>query len=176
MTTMNTATLDVIVCDDDHDDQMLVSMAAQEQRAGIDLSFVDTGMELMAELQKRIEQTRLPDLVVLDLRMPVMDGHDVLERMRTDPVLWQIPVVVFTSSASVRDLQRSYARGAIWYETKPSDFGELVEFVARLPRYAAQGGHDPFDADTEPYNYLSGNEAYDDDVLDIERRAGDEKR
>jgi CheY-like chemotaxis protein len=171
MTATSTAMLDVIMCDDDHDDQMLVALAAQEQHASLDISFADTGMELMAELQKRIEQIRLPDLVVLDLRMPIMDGHDVLERMRTDPVLWQVPVVVFTSSASVRDLQRSYARGAIWYETKPSDFAELIEFVGRLPRYATQSGFDPFDADTEPYNYLSAVEP-EDEVLDVERRPG----
>jgi len=96
----------------------------------------------MRVLRKRLESGDLPDLILLDLKMPLMDGHEVLEELQRDSVLWQIPCVVFSSSSRGVDMRLSFLRGAIAFETKPSRFSEVVNFVSSFTRH---GSHPPYD-------------------------------
>lgn len=75
---------------------------------------------------------RLPDLVLLDLKMPRMSGLQVLEELRKNERTRTLPVVVFTSSSEERDLKRCYELGANAYVRKPVDFTEFVEAVGHL--------------------------------------------
>ena len=76
---------------------------------------------------KGSEKRGNPAVVLLDLKMPRVDGFEVLEEMRADAQLKQIPVVVFTSSREVRDVTRCYQLGANAYVVKPMDFQQYVE-------------------------------------------------
>lgn len=76
-----------------------------------------------------------PRLVLLDLKMPRLDGLEVLQRLRADPATRTLPVVMMTSSDEESDIVRSYDLGANSYVVKPVDFGKLSEEVARLGYY-----------------------------------------
>ncbi|MEM9202520.1 MAG: response regulator [Actinomycetota bacterium] len=118
--------------DDDHNDHLLVTMAAEA--AGLDAEFIfhDDGSMLLHRLELLIGLDSLPDLLILDLRMPGLDGHRTLEALQRHDVLWQIPVVVFSTSTRQADEARAYANGAHWFVTKPSTFDGMVDFAKSL--------------------------------------------
>lgn len=136
-TTADRWELDIVMADDDENDQLLMVLAAEEAGIGANFTFVDDGLGLIDYLKKLHRADSLPNLIVLDLRMPMLDGHGVLDELQAHPDLWQIPVVVFTSSTRRSDVQRSLEGGARWYETKPSVFAELVDVVRTFPQRAA---------------------------------------
>jgi CheY-like chemotaxis protein len=73
-----------------------------------------------------------PAAILLDLKMPKVDGHDVLRQIRADPDLRLIPVVMLTSSREERDLFQSYDNGANAYVVKPVDFDEFITAIGKL--------------------------------------------
>lgn len=73
-----------------------------------------------------------PDLVLLDINMPKIDGFEVLERLKSDPDKRHIPIVMLTSSASEVEVARSYRNGANAYVTKPMEFSRLAEKLRQL--------------------------------------------
>lgn len=76
-----------------------------------------------------------PRMVLLDLKMPLMDGLQVLERMKSDPRTKTIPVVMMTSSREEGDLLTSYRLGVNSYVVKPVDFGDFADMVSQVGMY-----------------------------------------
>ncbi len=76
-----------------------------------------------------------PDLILLDLNLPRKDGREVLEELKEDPQLKQIPVVVLTTSRAEQDVLRSYALHANCYITKPVDFAQFMEVVKSIEHF-----------------------------------------
>jgi DNA-binding response OmpR family regulator len=83
-----------------------------------------------------------PDLMLLDVTMPKMDGFAVLRRLKADPGSARVPVIMLTARGQFRDMAEGYAQGAEWYFHKPFDMAELEKFVARVigPAEPADGG------------------------------------
>lgn len=131
--------LNIVMADDDRDDQLLVMLAAEEAGLNASFTFLDNGVELMSYLDQRVDVADLPNLIVLDLRMPVLDGHRTLGALQRHPDLWNIPVVIFTSSTRHSDKFKSLEGGARWFETKPSEFKELVSVVSTFGERAVTG-------------------------------------
>ncbi|OHB59969.1 MAG: hypothetical protein A2167_06625 [Planctomycetes bacterium RBG_13_46_10] len=71
-----------------------------------------------------------PDLVLLDTNMPIMNGHDVLERLKQNPELKNIPVIMVTALCEAQDIAKASSYGVVDYVAKPFDFAELVEKIA----------------------------------------------
>ncbi len=132
--------LRVWMADDDYNDHLFMLMAAEEAGIDADFRFLDDGSQLMLALTALDEPSDYPDIIVLDLRMPKLDGHSTLKQLQQHPDLWQVPVVVYTSSTRPVDQNESFDRGARWFETKPSTFPGMVEFAARIATYAAASG------------------------------------
>lgn len=80
-------------------------------------------------------RNRLPQLVLLDLKLPRVDGHEVLSRLRADQRTKLLPVVVFTSSNEEQDILKSYSHGANSYICKPVDYARFSEAVCQLGSY-----------------------------------------
>lgn len=122
----------VLMADDSRNEHLLMLMAAEEASAPMEFHFVDDGSSLLGHLLAAASVDELPDMIVLDLRMPILDGHSTLMSLQSHPTLWQIPVVVFTTSTSPTDVQRSLDLGASFVRVKPSGFLPMVDFVREL--------------------------------------------
>jgi len=98
------------------------------------LHVVQDGADAMAFLRREGEYASAPrpDLVLLDLNLPRMDGREVLEAIKTDPSLANIPVVVLTTSEAEEDVLRSYSLHANAYVTKPVDFERFIDVVRQI--------------------------------------------
>jgi CheY-like chemotaxis protein len=127
----------VLVAEDVVADRLLLQEAFQTAGDAVDLRLVNGGDELLAYLH-RLEpwtKARLPDLVLLDLNMPGMDGLDTLTAIKNDPELKHIPVVVLTASKNDKDIARAYALGANTFVPKPESPDDLAAVIQILCRY-----------------------------------------
>jgi len=86
---------------------------------------------------------QMPKLILLDLKLPRIDGHEVLRRVKEDPRTSSIPVVMLTSSSEERDVMRTYENGANSYIIKPVDFEQFTEAVRDLGKYWLVINHSP---------------------------------
>ena len=129
----------IVLADDDSDDRALVREALEEAGLPVDLRTVADGLELLCYLRREgryaTEDAPVPDLVLLDLNMPRMSGHEALEAIRKDDRLRAIPVVVLSTSNRDDDVVRTYALGGNSFITKPSSFPGLVEVMRALDKY-----------------------------------------
>jgi CheY-like chemotaxis protein len=130
----------IVVADDDADDRLLIADAFQEARLANPVEFVTDGEELIQYLtaQGKFEHRAgkpMPGLILLDLNMPRMDGRAVLTRMKSDPTLRRIPVVVLTTSKAEEDILRTYDLGVNSFISKPVTFDALVDLVKTLKHY-----------------------------------------
>lgn len=125
-------TLKTLVAEDDPHDQMLFVMAADDCSIDLSIEFTSDGQELIDELRARAASGCMPDLVVLDMWMPRLDGHEVLQVIQAEPEIRPRELGVFSSSFRQQDIDRSLSFGAKWHEVKPSRYEELVAFVERI--------------------------------------------
>jgi len=137
MNTKYVNSIDILMAEDDLEDQMLVCDAFQEARLSNRLQTVANGEELIDYLRCNppFEGATRPDLILLDLNMPRMDGREALEVIKGDGELRTIPVVVLTTSGAEEDIVRSYDLGVSSYIRKPVTFDKLVKIVSALGRY-----------------------------------------
>lgn len=122
----------VLVAEDDPHDQMLFIMAAEDANASIKLEFMPNGEEFLTELRRLAAAGELPAMAVLDMRMPRMSGHDILDVLSQEPAIRPAEVGVFSTSHRHEDVVESLTKGAAWHEVKPSKFEELVAFISRI--------------------------------------------
>ncbi len=122
----------ILLVEDNLADVTLIMEAFKECRKPIQVSRVKDGEEALRYLrgQDRFSQARRPDLVLLDLNIPRKSGLEVLNEVKSDPKLQEIPVVVLTNSKMEADVQKAYESRANFYIVKPTDLDELF-VVAR---------------------------------------------
>lgn len=130
-TTRVSAELRVWVADDDVDDHLLFSLAAAESGLDLALSFFTNGLELLEALDS-VTAEELPDLVIVDLRMPGLGGHRTLEAIRANPKTAAVPVIVFTTSTRDEDRDLALEAGADFVVVKPIQFSQMVDFAGSL--------------------------------------------
>ena len=80
----------------------------------------------------KIAENENPDIVLLDTNMPIMDGHEMLERMRKHPILQETPVIMVTALCAMHDIEAASALGIADYVTKPVDFTSLLEKISNI--------------------------------------------
>lgn len=134
---MNCFSALIAIVDDDEADRLATRRAFQ--RAAIDNEVIEAadGEAFFALIDERRESgLRMPDLILLDLNMPVLDGHGVMERLSRAPELANIPVVVLTVSDHPDDIRRSYLEGAASYVAKPVTLAGIARVIAGLNGYA----------------------------------------
>lgn len=126
--------LNYLLVEDDQIDVMKVRRAFQ--RAGItsSLAVAHDGIEALAMLRNGAVPCRR-QVILLDLNMPRMSGLEMLEELRSDPLLRTIPTVVFSTSNEPRDRARAFALGAAGYFVKPLEFSSFATLIEALERY-----------------------------------------
>ena len=129
--------IDVLLVEDDPGDVLMTREAFQDHKVANRLSVVADGVSAMAFLRKEGEyaDAPTPDLVLLDLNLPRMDGREVLQALKEDAALRAIPVVVLTTSEAEEDVVRSYSLHANAYVTKPVDFDRFIDVVRQIDEF-----------------------------------------
>lgn len=125
----------ILLVEDNADDEELTLRALARSHVGNRVVVARDGAEALAFLLGAPEAPALgplPALILLDLKLPKIDGLEVLRRLRAAPRTRRLPVVILTSSGEERDLVEAYDRGANSYVRKPVDFVQFVDAVKQL--------------------------------------------
>ncbi|MBF0560570.1 MAG: response regulator [Alphaproteobacteria bacterium] len=132
-----TGTFEILLVEDEPGDAELVKLALAQGRFTCRATVAENGCAAMSILRKEApyQAVPTPDLVLLDLNMPLMNGREVLKAMKADPILVVIPVVVFTTSETERDVLASFQLGAAGFITKPLDVQEIFNVIHSVEEY-----------------------------------------
>lgn len=130
----------MLLAEDDNDDRYLISEALDESGVENQLFIVENGEDLLDYLHNRgkyssKEEFPRPGLILLDLNMPRMDGREALAKIKKDPDLKRIPIVVLTTSQAEDDIQETYDLGITGFITKPMTFSGLVDIMKSVGNY-----------------------------------------
>ena len=129
---------DILLVEDELGDANLVQTALKANKVYCNLYHVLDGIEALGFLRREGKQNRNaphPDLILLDLNMPRMNGREFLAAVKADPAHAAIPVVVLTTSEVERDVASSYKLGASGYITKPVDMEQFIDAIRQIDLY-----------------------------------------
>lgn len=125
----------ILLVEDNADDEQLTLRAMRQSEVPNIIRVARDGAEAIDHLFGPSSGSRLPDLVLLDLKLPKISGLEVLQKIRSESKTKTLPVVVLTSSDEERDIVESYNLGANSYIRKPVDFDEFIDAVKQLGLY-----------------------------------------
>jgi len=129
----------ILLGEDNPDDILLTKRALNQARIESDVIVAKNGLEALNYLQNELKNNQkkngLPDLVLLDLNLPKMSGHEFLKEVRNESRFRLIPIVILSSSGETMDIEESYLLGANSYIQKPVDFEQFVSTVQTLSTY-----------------------------------------
>ena len=128
---------EVLLVEDNEQDVVLTREGFKRAKFLVNLHHVEDGEECLAFLRKegRFSESPTPDLILLDINLPVMDGREVLAEIVKDEKLKAIPVVVLTTSSAETDILEMYKLRCSSYITKPVDFEQFQKLVNELGNY-----------------------------------------
>lgn len=127
--------LNLLFAEDDDEDWMLIEEALEDCPNEVKYSRVKNGEELVSRLKSGMNK---PDMIILDLRMPVRDGFWALQQIRANPKLRHLPITVMTTSETEVDIVGSYAKGANAYLVKPPSFEDMHKLLHETHRFWSQ--------------------------------------
>jgi CheY-like chemotaxis protein len=140
--------IDVLLVEDNPDDAEFTLRALRKANVALQVALVEDGVSALEFVFRtgahadRLPAT-LPRVVLLDLKVPKVDGLEVLRRIKSDPRTRTLPIVVLTSSREQRDIHEAYVRGANSYIVKPIEYAELIAKLGDLVRYWLQLNETP---------------------------------
>lgn len=126
--------IEILLIEDNPDDVELTRIALRKSKLMVHLSVVMDGVDAMKFLRKEGSHASspTPDVILLDLNLPKLDGREVLMALKEDDGLKHIPVIVLTTSESASDIAESYKHHANAYITKPMDFQQFKDIVMAI--------------------------------------------
>jgi CheY-like chemotaxis protein len=119
----------ILVVEDDEDNRDLMEFLINRSHPEIELMMAENGEEAMQCVRKK-----KPDLILMDMQMPIMDGYTVVPMIKADPELSAIPIVAFTALARPEDIARTKSIGCIEHYTKPMDPEQLIKLIQNYIR------------------------------------------
>lgn len=130
----------VLLVEDNPAEQNLAKRSLQKGCVRCDLDIVSDGEQALDYMYRRgnyahLEGSAYPDVILLDLNLPRIDGRDVLETLKTDPLLKSIPIVVLTTSKKEEDIVRSYELGCNSFLNKPVDVDDFISILREFGSY-----------------------------------------
>lgn len=129
--------IEILLVEDDPGDVRLTKEALKTAKVINRLSVAENGVEAMAFLRRQGKYAKapVPDLILLDLNLPMRDGREVLADIKTDPELKRIPVVILTTSQDEGDVLHAYNTHANCYINKPVDLKQFLSVVAAIDSF-----------------------------------------
>lgn len=130
----------ILLVEDNEGDIVLTMDAFEESKINTTISVVRNGQEAVDFLFKRerFEQENKPDLILLDINIPILNGHEVLRVIKQDAELKKIPVIMLTTSSSTRDINLSYENYANSYVTKPIEMEDFLKAILKIEEFWLQ--------------------------------------
>lgn len=129
----------ILLVEDNPDDVELTTLAFKKNNFANEIMVVEDGQEaidfLLGEHPEGVTANGLPELILLDLKLPKLNGHEVLKKIKDDKTTKRIPVVILTSSQEEEDIMKGYDLGANSYVRKPVDYQDFVEVVNNMGVY-----------------------------------------
>ncbi|HMG14604.1 MAG TPA: response regulator [Saprospiraceae bacterium] len=117
----------ILLADDDEDDRYFFEEAIKNIKQDIILQHVENGLELMKSLNT--EPIKIPDVIFLDLNMPLKSGYECLQEIKSHPELKLIPIVIYSTSSDVVHIEKTYEDGANLYISKPTSIQVLEKII-----------------------------------------------
>jgi CheY-like chemotaxis protein len=132
--------IEVLLVEDDPGDELITREAFEHNKFNNRLHVARDGQEGLDFLYQRgaYQDAVRPDLILLDLNLPKYDGRQLLEKVKSDPDLSRIPIVVLTTSSAEEDILRSYRLHANAYVTKPVDLDAFIGAVRQIDEFFLQ--------------------------------------
>jgi len=129
--------IEILLVEDNADDVELTRESLKGTQLKYNLHVAEDGMEAMGFLRREGKHIGVPrpDLILLDLKLPRKDGHEVLREIKEDQILKRIPVVVYTTSQDERDILKAYNHYASCYVVKPMDLNQILEVAKWLENW-----------------------------------------
>lgn len=130
----------ILLVEDNEGDIVLTLDAFEESKIRTKISVVKNGADALDFVFNKgnyIDVDR-PDLILLDINLPVYNGHEVLKKIKDDPSLKMIPVIILTTSSSQKDIKKAYENYSNSYVTKPIDMDDFLKAILKIEEFWLQ--------------------------------------
>lgn len=130
----------ILLIEDNEGDILLTREAFEESKVKTVIDVARNGQEALDYLYKRGDFTEVkkPDLILLDINIPIFDGHEVLNKIKNDPKLKKIPVIVLTTSSNEKDIENAYENHANSYVRKPLNMEDFLQAILKIEEFWLQ--------------------------------------
>jgi CheY-like chemotaxis protein len=130
----------ILLVEDNEGDIILTLEAFEESKILTNISVVKNGKEALDFLHKRGEFTEVewPDLILLDINLPILNGHEVLQEIKRDDALRAIPVIMLTTSSNAKDIKTAYSNYTNSYVTKPISMEDFLRAILQIEEFWLQ--------------------------------------
>ena len=137
MKRLNCTPIEILLVEDNEDDVILTSRAFKTGKVVNNLSVASDGVEALAFLRRegKYAAAPRPDIILLDLNLPRMNGHELLETIKSDPLFAAIPVVILTTSKSEDDIIKTYKNHSNCFISKPVTMEEFTKVIRKVEEF-----------------------------------------
>ncbi len=125
----------ILLVEDNEGDIVLTSEAFEESSCKVNIQVARNGKEAINILFDQNEDTQLPDLILLDINLPLLNGHEVLKKIKENEKTRHVPVAILTTSSAISDINLTYENFANCFITKPADINDFFETINALSNY-----------------------------------------
>ncbi len=127
----------ILLVEDNEGDILLTQEAFEESKIINTMDVAKNGKEALSMLLQKdgYEYNKVPDLVLLDINLPIKSGHEVLQEIKADPTKKHIPIIMLTTSSSQSDIDLAYQHHANCYITKPVEINEFLEAILTIEQF-----------------------------------------
>lgn len=130
----------ILLVEDNEGDIILTKEAFEECKVKTQISIAKNGQEALDFLFKRgqFSTSKKPDLILLDINIPIFNGHEVLKQIKSDSILKKIPVIMLTTSSSQKDIDEAYGNYCNSYIKKPLEISEFLTTILKIEDFWLQ--------------------------------------
>ena len=130
-------TVHILLVEDNEGDILLTIEAFEESKINTKISVARNGQEALDFLYKKgtFSDATKPDLILLDINLPIYNGHEVLKQIKTDLDLKKIPIIMLTTSAFSNDINQAYENNCNSYVKKPLDMDDFLEAILKIENF-----------------------------------------
>lgn len=134
---MKSKTVHILLVEDNEGDILLTQDAFEESKINTEISVARNGKEALDFLYKKgdFSDAKKPDLILLDINLPIYNGHEVLKQIKTDLDLKKIPIIMLTTSAFSNDINQAYENNCNSYVKKPLDMDEFLDAILKIENF-----------------------------------------